>query len=444
MKKNIFPFIPDANLIADVDCLLKFIRQPLYLEKFFKKIPDGILNAKLHELEFESENSKHTQFVIKLKDNTVVLVNEDLSSFGITITDSTQLINPFIDYKKNLKNLNLKDTLTEIITTNNNKNKQINIENVINTLKNTALNYSNNKNKQILINLFFNVLKKLIISDSICKNFTSESLLTTANDLSRLELQYPDLNAIISKMHISLEKRSRKESFNAPEVLLAYEKLFYKLSLYFPESGNSKTKIHKIIDIAFEIENNNEIINSNYNFFKLSYFGKKGFRYIFGDERNIELYNSIQASCKNFNSFKQQYIEIINLIGEVYILADNNHVLINLTKQLNYFTDSYFQALLDISNSNANKESLEKCKKNALTNFQKLVIKTITEFQEKNTLNLNQINILDKILNKIAKLIPSFILSKDKRIGFFQLRTPQNKKLNILLDAVLSKSIYKL
>lgn len=72
MKKNIFPFISDVTLIADIDRLLEFIRQPLSLDKFFKKFPSP-LNEKLNELDFESEKFKDTEyFIIKLRNSNQI------------------------------------------------------------------------------------------------------------------------------------------------------------------------------------------------------------------------------------------------------------------------------------------------------------------------------------------------------------------------------------
>ncbi len=436
MKKNIFPFLPDENLLSDIECLLKFLRQPLPLDEFFKKFSSDILKARLDQLEFKLENRRSTEyFVIKFDDNkidTVELTNKHFSPLGITITDKTQIIQPLFDVKKDLPKSNLKYQLINLIEANNNKNKDLNIQEHIKFWKNKTLNLSGNQNKETEINIFFKFLRKLIIQENICKNFTyitPQSLLTIANDLTLLESQFPDLSTTISEMHILLGINSRSKLFNAPQVLLAYEKLFYKIELYFPKSENSETKIHKIIDTIIEIGNADKIVNANYKFFKLSYFGQKGFRSTFGNEDDINLHKSIQTSRKNFNSLKQQYLEIINLIRELHIIADNNQEVINLSKQLNCLTDNYFQTFLDISNSNVNKEYLDKFKKNALTELQDLVKQNIIDFRKKNTVSLDRINIFHKILNAIVKLIPDFVISKKTRIGFFQRYTPQNRIL---------------
>lgn len=171
MSKNIFPFILDANLIADIDCLLKFLRQPLPLDEFFKKFSSDSLNARLDQLKFKSENHRSTEYFVimfedKNKTNTIELTNNDLNFLGITITDHAHLIKPLIDFQKASPALNLKDALSKLITINDNKNKQLKVDEIINVLKNTGLNHRDNKNKQIEINLFFKFLKKLIVQQN--------------------------------------------------------------------------------------------------------------------------------------------------------------------------------------------------------------------------------------------------------------------------------------
>ncbi|MFZ0219010.1 MAG: hypothetical protein WAL30_02240 [Candidatus Aquirickettsiella sp.] len=427
MKQNTFLFAPGPNLLADIDRLLNFIREPLPLDKFFEVFPNSILEAILGDLEFNLENCDCTEyFIIKLKDtDKAKLTNKDLDSFGITITDPIQFVNPLIGYKKDSPNLKLKDALINFITVNNNKINQIIINNTLDILKNTVLNHTDNKNKQIEINIFFNFLKLLILQDSVCNfnSITAKFLLVTANDLATLELQLPDIKTIISEIHIKLNITADKLS--VPKILLAYEKLLYRTTIIFPTVKKSESKIHSLIDILIRSETINPLIISNYNFFKLSYFGQKGFRYIFGDETDVNLYEVIRRNCEYFSFFKHQYLEIINLIQELYILTDNNQKVINLSKQLTHLTDTYFQTLLAL-NSNA-KEDLKNEKKNAYTEFQIRAMKIITEFREKNVLSLDRINILYKILNIIARLIPNFILQKKTRIYFFQKFTPQNR-----------------
>lgn len=451
MKKNIpqdnFLFKLDTNLIDDINCLLTFVRQPLRLDEFFKKIPSDILQAKLGELEFKLENRENPPyFLIILKNSNKVsqfkLTNNHLSSLGIAITDQNQLIAPLLATKNQTPKSSLKDLFTILIEGANNINKKLNLDNASSFIKDKTLSLPENKNKQTEINIFFNLIEKFLIQEKDCKNpniiITAQSLLIVANDLSKLELRYPDLNTLISEIHTNLNKFTSND-ISITTVLLAYEKLHYKTTLILPEV--EKSKISSLIDILIRIKADNSITNSNFNFFRLSFLEKKGFRYIFGSEEDINFYEAVQKNYKNFSSLKKPFLEIVNLIHKLYFSSDKNQKIIDLLKQLDDLTNLYFQTILDISNSNTN-ENLKERKKEAFTKFQNKVKEKIMEFKEENLKNLKQLDTLYKILNYIAKLIPSFILSKDRRISFFQSRTSQNKKIDPILDEIQNKFIY--
>jgi hypothetical protein len=74
-------------------------------------------------------------------------------------------------------------------------------------------------------------------------------------------------------------------------------------------------------------------------------------------------------------------------------------------------------------------------------NFQFRARLAINKFREKNILSLNQMNILHKILNAIATLMPNFIISRKTRITFFQKYTPQSKQLAKIENAVQSVTL---
>ncbi len=406
-----FPFTPDDHLIDIIDRLFQFVRQPIPLGEFINKFPKEILNARLDQLEFNSENPN--VFIIKLKteNNEIELINKDLSIFGITVTDPTQLVNPLIKCKKDSPNLNLKDALTRAITVNHDKNKKLTFNGIINILKENTLNHPENKNEQIEIDTYFNFIRKLLI----------------------IEALYSDFNTTISELHIAVQYLS------ASKILFAYEKLRYKTTLIFPESEKSESEIHSLIDILVRIKANNQIIISNYEFFKLSYFEKKGFRYSFGKYADRIFYKAVQTGCKCFSSFIQDHFEILNLIRELCSLADYNQEVISLSKKLTCLTDIYFQTLLDLSSSKADKKYLKKYKEDNFDKFQNEVKKNIERFQKESGLSQDQLNIFYKILNAIAKLMPSFIISKNTRIGFFQQCTPQNKILVKLEETIQLK-----
>lgn len=326
MKKNIFPFLPDANLIAGVDYLLKFIRQSIPLDEFFGEIPSTILNAKLEQLEFEYKDEK--KLIIKGKDNSITLANNALSTLGVTITDPTQLVDPLIKYQKNPSNLSLKDALTNIITLNYDKNKQINIDSAIDILKNTALNDPGNKNKQLEIDLFFNFLKELIIQE------ISKPTILSANTI---------LNEIVNFI-------ANPWCISPDNISIFGEKACYSIK-------------YKEIEDLLE---------------KLAFFENTKF-----------------------------------LAGKLIILND--------------------QCLKQLFDTKKIEEGMK-----VIKNFQSQVSEVIKQ-NIKDPLSLEQLNIVYKILNAIAKLMPSFIISKNTRISFFQPYTPQNKILEKLEKTIQPK-----
>lgn len=452
MKENIFQdnflFKLDTNLIDDINCLLTFIRQPLCLKELFKEIPSDILEEKLCELEFKLESRKNIPYFLITHNNSnkvskFKLTNNHLSSLGITVTDHDQLVNPLLDAKNKKLESNLKDFLTILIEDTNNNNNKLNLYSNLSSIKDKTLNLSENINKQAEINIFFNFIEKYLIFEINSKNpisINAESLLNLADTYSKLEKIYPDLNTITSEIHTFLNK-SALNDISIKEVLLAYEKLSYIATHFLPEV-KEKSKISSLIDILIRMESGNSFTDSNFNFFKLSSLERKGFQYTFGDEENIIFYEAVQKNYKNFSFLKEPYLKIVHLIHELYLSSEENQKIINLSNQLNDLTDLFFQNILDISNSNIN-ENLAQHKKEAFTKFQNEVKDSIREFRKENLINLKQLNTLDKILNYIAKkLIPSFILSKDERVSFFKSRTPQNKKIDVILDKIQEKLTY--
>lgn len=449
MKKNIsrnFLFTPYTNFFDDIDCLIKFARQPLLLDEFFEKIPTNILNAKLCELEFESENHKNPPYLlITLKTSNkickVKLNNNHLSPLGITITDQNQLIAPLLDAKNKLSKSILKDQLSILIKTIFNTNRKLSLTSGLCCIKDKTLSLSENKNKQSEINIFFSFIEKFLIQDNDSKNpiyINAESLSFAVNYFSKLELRYPNLNTLISEILTNLNKPFLN-NISIEKVLLAYEKLHYEASLVFPEVEKSKNS--SLIDNLIRIKADNPITFSNFDFFRLSFLEKKGLRYIFGNEEDIKFFEDVQKTCKNFSCLKESYLKIVNTIHELYIFPEKNQKIIDLSKQLNDLTDLYFEKILHKSNSNDN-ENFEEYRKKAFIKFQNKVRNNINKFKKENLLSLKQLDTLSKLLNYIAKLIPSFILSKEERIRFFQSHTPQNKKIDRILSTIKNKFTY--
>lgn len=449
MKENTFQdnflFKLDTNLIDDINCLLTFIRQPLCLEKLFEKIPSDILQEKLYGLEFKLERRRNIPYFLITHNNSnkisrFELTNNHLSSLGITITDQNQLVKPLLDAKNKKLGSNLKDFLTTLVEDTNNNNNKLNLNSNLPFIKDRTSNLPENKNKQTEINIFFSFIEKYLIFENNSKNpisnTTAESLLILADTYSKLEKIYPDLNTITSKIHSFLNK-SALNDISIKELMLAYEKLSCIATHFLPEV-KEKSKISYLIDILIGMETDNSFTDSNFNFFKLSSLKRKGFQYTFGDEENIIFYEAVQKNYKNFSSLKETYLQIVYLIHELYLSSEKNQKIIDMSRQLNDLTDLFFQNILDTSNFNTN-ENLEQHKKEIFTKFQNEVKDSIKEFRKENLINLKQLDTLDKILNYIAKLIPSFILSKDERVGFFKSRTPQNKKIDKILDNIQKK-----
>ncbi|WP_342227556.1 hypothetical protein [Rickettsiella endosymbiont of Rhagonycha lignosa] len=322
MKKNIIPFIYDTVLIENVDSFLKFVRQPLPLDELWKKIPNDILNAKLGELEFKSENRNSTEyFIIKFKDNKKTdkaeLHNGVLSELGITVTDKTQSIHKLINY--NYK-FTLKKSLKKIILSLSKEYTEINVANIITNSKREKKSniYDNNEANE----LFFILLKALLLREiTVKESFSAHTLL--------------DWAVYLTSWFISDTKKN-----------------IYAQGIYYSEK-----------------------------------------------------YNEIDALIYKLNSFHDTQ----SLATQLLLL--NNQCLQELFN------------IVQIKDSNSRK-AIE-----VIEWFQSKAKETIIQFQENNFLSLDQLTILHKILNAIAKLIPSFILQKKTRIGFFQQCTPQNKIL---------------
>jgi hypothetical protein len=86
------------------------------------------------------------------------------------------------------------------------------------------------------------------------------------------------------------------------------------------------------------------------------------------------------------------------------------------------------ETLLNISNLDDPSVAAKKISQ-IIASFQSDINKTIKNFKENNPLSLKHINILYKILNTVARLMPNLIISKNTRISFFQQYTPQNRLL---------------
>jgi hypothetical protein len=429
MSKISIPFILQ-NLIEDVDCLLKSLKPTSIssISKFLKQFPRNILNAKLEELEFEHPNVENPSFSIRFKKKNktseIKLTNQLLSPFRITITDHTQFTDKLLDY--NSSHELLKTTLSGLIEEKVKNTISINI----NHLQEQASNLPANENNQIEISIFFNLLKILIISEISSNNvasLTAESFLTSVTHLTNKFA--PDIKTIILAV---------KDNINLPEniekAVFSYAKLLAKVAIFSSSSQISKTVINYLDSI---INSQSDKIANDYSFFKTCYLGEPGFRSIFGDDNNV--YTLIQICREKLNDFEKKYVEFTLLIKELADHSDNVPEVIELAAVLNEQMNIYSQSLLDIS---LKRKDIDKLEINPFEDFKLRIRNEIESFRKNNILSLDQLGILDKILNALAKLIPSFIIPKKSRISFFQERT-QNKQLNVLLDKIQNKPICK-
>lgn len=426
MKKNSFPFILDEHLIADVECLCNFIK-PTSINKFLKKFPRNILNTKLEELEFDSQGSGSIEcFIIKFKDvdkkEKIELTNKLLSALGITITDHAQLVDRLKNNFFLFPESQLKTALNNIIQENIKNNQVLTINSTIEILQEKTLDLSGNNDKKIEIELFFNFLKVLISREiSFNSPSSAKSFLTSAAHLTNECMS--EINILISAVneYINLPK-------NITKAVFSYSKLLDKVAFFlsFPQSKTIINDLDSIIESHLDKE--------NYSFFKQCYLGKPGFRSIFlADDK--DLYGLIQTGCKKLNSFKHQYVEITHLIDELSSHSDGIPEVIKLAAILNEQTNIYFQSLLDISLRK--REDIDVLEIKAFNDFKFNIKNRIAYFQRNNPNCLYQIkDILNKILNAVAKIIPSFIISREQRITFFKKHTSHNKQFAKLQETI--------
>lgn len=433
MKKITFPIAIDNDLLTNIECLLRFIKEPVSLASLLNPYSRRTLKAKLDELEFKSNGSgNHEYFTINFKDKTkiakLLFTNQLVSPLGITITDKKQFIEELKQAKFLDPKLKLKTVLKNILASLNKKNILINIYGTIHFLQQAHLNFSEKINK-IGISFFFNFLKISLLRIVSLKKFqgSAESLLTSAANLTRDCLL--DLNTIVFALNNlarlkNISKNNLAYLKNTVKIIFSYSKLLHKLAAISPIDEQSAIEIQSLIDVTIEDNLDNKSTKSDFIFFKKSYFGQSGFRSVLVDN---DLYNLIQTSREKLNSCTKKYMKITGLIEELSIYSSKTPEITGLATKLSNFTNQYFQDLLIISISKT--ENKNHRQQEIFKDFQSRAQSEINEFRKKNILNLNQMGILYKILNAIAKLIPNFMISSKTRITFFQKYTPQNKQL---------------
>ena len=166
MKKNTFSTVKDKNLLAIIECLLKLIKKSHSRTTFLNNSPQGLLKAKLDELEFKSNGFNRNEcFIIKFKGKNkitdILFTKQLLDPIESNVADKKQFIEELKRVKLLYPKLKLKTVLKNVLTKINNKNIVINIHETINFLQKIHLNNSLKKINKIEINFLFNYLFSL-------------------------------------------------------------------------------------------------------------------------------------------------------------------------------------------------------------------------------------------------------------------------------------------
>lgn len=395
-------FIYTNHFEEDIKRILETLKLPS-IDRFLNKFPADVLEAKLEDLNFEFIGS---DCLIKVKEkNTKAfkLTNQNLSPFGLTITDKNQFPSYLDTYSKQYPEWDLATVVKKIIQEHCEEANRLTLHSIIDILRQNTLSLHENQGNETKINPFFNVLKELLLwrtEESI--SISVDALLTYSADIS----------AFISETRNSLSAVAKKEKMLLdiiPKILLAYEKIYYKITLLFPNQSESETRI--FIDHLIKNSLNDPDFVENWDFLKLSFSGKLGFRAIFLDQ-SLTNYNKIQLCCE------KPYIEIIYLIEKLSSHASTPDI-VDLVDKLNELIVTHFRSLLATPLDKDGKPFTTEGQK-LFTRFTSATTNLIQDFKENNP-NLNKIEgILNRLLHVIAKIMPSFIISEKQRIIFFK------------------------
>lgn len=434
MKTNVFPFELDANLIDDVGCLLQFIKQPLPLDKFFKKFPKQFLNAKLEQLEFDYQDLDETFFNISLKarwkNRQIRLTSELLSPFGITVTDKNHFIEKLRTDEFLKSKLTLKESLKNIIDSHTKKIINLNIDNFINLKRENSLQLPENREKKVNIRLFF-IFLKIFIQRNTLTNIVQLSSPELINSAAYLTTCFAfEINNFIACLNDNLtfaaeptekSKKGQQET-NISKMVFSYDQLRTKLTDLTP-SLNQKD-IKQLLDSMIENSMDSKLI-PQYDFFKQAYFSEKGFVCVFGDYSG---YDSIQICRKKLDYFRKNYQNFLQLIEELTTHANKIPEITFLAATLKERTDIYFHSLL--YNSVFKEEKKGNLDTTAFKNFEFGIKNKISNFQKNYLCTVKIDGALNKILDTLAKWAPKFLISKEKRMLFFYKKMPEVKVLD--------------
>lgn len=440
MKKNIsqnFLFTPNTNFFDDVNCLLTFVKQPLRLDKFFKKIPSDILKTKLKQLNFIFNNGE-LQINLKTtwKNKKISLTNEIVSTSEIILPNKNQFIEKLTNDKFLEPELTFEESLNKIIGSYTKKIINLNINDTINLIQERNLQIQENRAEKVQVRLFF-IFLKIFMQNILLNNthFIFSELIE--NSVSSTRLFASGINNFIIPLSNDLtfaeeptEKSAKdQQEININEMVFSYDLLLKQLGALSPNSD--ETNIKQLLNSIIEISLDSKLI-SKYNFFKQTYYAKKGFISLFGHYND----NGLIQACLKKLAFKKINEDFLQLIEELTTHEKKIPEIMNLVHLLQEKTDIYFQSLKYNSMCN-------KLEPNAIAfeNFKLSIKNEISNFQKKYLCPIEVNGIFNKILNTLGKCVPSFLLSKEKRISFFQKKMPEVKLLVKIENSISSLKV---
>jgi hypothetical protein len=302
------------------------------------------------------------------------------------------------------------------------------------------------------ITLEINSGKNLSIKN---KNDAKENILLNKDDLGRYGLSIedfrkgiesiknknPEITLLTAIEETLILNTKRLCEIYIPQAILAYTTLYKKFKLENPKVGN---RIYNLIDEKIEdLLANKETERLTYNYFKRAcqgYASPQSFAYLAGLEtENLKaIFNITKKLHINFTRYQTQYDILADLIEELYIHAGNKTAIESLIDNLKLHIDICFSNLIQTP-----PDKKTAFAKNTIENFISTTQELIKNYIENHPNEYKkQRSILDRLLWFITKLIPSSILSEDKRMTLFGNYTEsgrQIKKIDSQIKAIVQQ-----
>lgn len=226
-----------------------------------------------------------------------------------------------------------------------------------------------------------------------------------------------------------------------PSTILIYTELYEKFKLAYPNTD--RYRIYHLIDVTIE----NSLTDKSsltYNYFKRAYQGyanPQGFAAIFNTinletEKNLNtIFNITKKLQINFTHYQTSYTTLTDLIEELYICAEDKTATKVLIDNLKFHTNICFSNLIQASSEKHAKKIV--FTKTTIEKFKSAIQELIKDYIEDHPDECKkQLGILDRILWFIAKIIPSSILSEDRKMTLFY--TPSGIQIKNLNDQIKS------